>query len=134
MLGLVVAEYETEPQAFARRQLMEIKIDSERLMRFLQATGPEIQRAQTAVGHRIAQRYLGFHRARRMHGGSGVKATRKGWLQAVKPEGGIRQKAFGYDLVGKGENLTVRMGIVSYIAQDLEVGALKRSKSVNCMS
>jgi hypothetical protein len=108
---------------------MEVKVDSERLMRFLQATGPEIAKAQVATAHRLAQRYLGFHRARQMHGGAGVKATKQGWLQAVKPEGGIRQKAFGYDLVGKGENLTVKMGIVSYIAKALEEGTLKRARS-----
>jgi hypothetical protein len=67
-------------------QGMEVKVDSKRLLKALEACPDELFKALKVAGADIGKRYFGYHAARRMMGGAkrdkskGVNATRAGLL------------------------------------------------------
>jgi hypothetical protein len=96
------------------RVKMESNVDA-----LMKATDEELRKAQYATGHRVGQRFLGFHRARRMRGGEGVKATKDGL-----------RKQFSYKITERDPgDVIVTMGTPSRVARELEEGATITAKS-----
>jgi hypothetical protein len=98
---------------------LDVKIDSARLLRVLKAAPQELDRAMVGVANRIGFRYLGFHRARRMRGPPGVRATNRGL-----------PRQFRVDVTGtKLDRLRVSIGTRSGVALLHERGGTTRSKA-----
>jgi hypothetical protein len=96
---------------------LDVKIDAVRLLRVLKAAPQELDRAMVGVANRIGYRYLGFHRARRMRGPPGVRATNRGL-----------PRQFRVDVTGtKLDRLRVDIGTRSPVAILHERGGTTRS-------
>ncbi len=102
---------------------LDIKVDSVRLQRALQAAPGELYESLRGVANQIGKRYIGFFRAKRLRGPPGVRGTRG---QPGRP--GLLN-AFRYDIGGTNLNrLRVDIGTRSRVALEHEEGRLIRAK------
>lgn len=100
-----------------------VEVDARKLQRLLRAAPQELDNVLPIVGGRIGQRYLGFHRARRLRGPPGVRGTRgtatnPGLLSAFRVDTHWERSA------GKFE---ITVGTNNLIAKQHEYGATLRA-------
>lgn len=101
---------------------VEVTINDKALRKALEIAPVELYRTLKDAAGRIGERYLGYHRARRMSGGKGGKKGVRG------KRNGLR-KHFGIRVAGRSlSTLTLWMGTKSYVAIQHEVGATVRAR------